>query len=553
MLLCQMPPHILIVDDEPDLELLIRQKFRHQIRDGKYRFSFAGNGVEALEMLKQENDFDLILTDLNMPEMDGLTFLSNIRNLEGLYKAVVVSAYGDMDNIRTAMNLGAFDFITKPIDFTDLEKTIEKTLAEVFEIRKGIQAREQLQKAIHDKEIAELERQKAEEAKKHERQFLANMSHEIRTPMNAIIGMTKLLMNISTEHRQLKYIKGIKDSAENLLAIINDILDLSKIESGKIKIEHIPFSIHETIDLVITTLKHKADEKGLNLNSKVDASVPQSVKGDPVRLYQVLMNLVGNAIKFTEQGSVDVNVITAGRSDGQIPIRFDVSDTGIGISEENISKIFEKFTQASSDTTRKFGGTGLGLTISKQLIEIQNGHITVWSRPGEGSVFSFTLPFLETSETPLEKGGEIPSADILQLIKDKRVLIAEDNTFNQIVAVDSIHEIIPEMVLDLAENGKEAVEKHEKNQYDLIIMDIQMPEMDGFQASQKIRKELPAPLSEVPIIAMTASVTREEVEDCFEAGMDEFVAKPFNQAELISKMSRLLLNNNPKKNKYEHH
>lgn len=548
-----MPPHILIVDDEPDLELLIRQKFRHQIRDGKYRFSFAGNGVEALEMLKQENDYDLILTDLNMPEMDGLTLLSNIKFLDGQYKAIVVSAYGDMDNIRTAMNLGAFDFITKPIDFSDLEKTIEKTLAEVEVIRKGIQAREQLQKAIHDKEIAEIERQKAEEAKKHERQFLANMSHEIRTPMNAIIGMTKLLMNISTEHRQLKYIKGIKDSAENLLAIINDILDLSKIESGKIKIELIPFSIQDTLDLVITTLKHKADEKGLSLSSKIDPGVPPSIKGDPVRLYQVLMNLVGNAIKFTEQGSVDVSVITAGHSDGQIPIRFDVADTGIGISEENLNKIFEKFTQASSDTTRKFGGTGLGLTISKQLIELQKGHITVWSRPGEGSVFSFTIPYLETRETPVEKGIDLPSTNTLNLIKDKRVLIVEDNAFNQIVAVDSIHEIIPEMPLDLAENGKIAVEMHEKNNYDLIIMDIQMPEMDGFQASRRIRKELPAPLSEVPIIAMTASVTREEVEDCFEAGMDEFVAKPFNQEELISKMSRLLLKETPKQNRYEHH
>lgn len=548
-----MPPHILIVDDEPDLELLIRQKYRHQIRDGKYRFSFAGNGVEALEMLKQENDIDLILTDINMPEMDGLTFLSNIRFLEGKYKAVVVSAYGDMDNIRTAMNLGAFDFITKPIDFADLEKTIEKTLVEVEEIRKGIQAREQLQKAIHDKEIAEIQRQKAEEAKKHERQFLANMSHEIRTPMNAIIGMTKLLMNISSEHRQLKYIKGIKDSAENLLAIINDILDLSKIESGKIKIEHIPFSIHDTLELVLTTLKHKAEEKGLALNSTIDSSVPLSVKGDPVRLYQVLMNLVGNAIKFTEQGKVAINAITAGRSDGQIPIRFDVADTGIGISEENLSKIFDKFTQASSDTTRKFGGTGLGLTISKQLIEIQKGHITVWSRPGEGSVFSFTIPFLETREVPVEKGTDLPSAGTIELIKDKRVLIVEDNAFNQIVAVDSIHEIIPAMPLDLAENGKVAVEMHEKNNYDLIIMDIQMPEMDGFQASQKIRKELPSPLSSVPIIAMTASVTREEVEDCFDAGMNEFVAKPFNQAELINKMCGLLLNENPKQNKYEHH
>ncbi len=549
-----MPPHILIVDDEPDLELLIRQKFRHHIRDGKYRFSFAGNGAEALEMLKQDNDYDLILTDLNMPEMDGLTFLSNIKNLDGQYKAVVVSAYGDMENIRSAMNLGAFDFITKPIDFTDLEKTIEKTLAEVEVIRKGIQAREQLQKAIHEKEIAEIERKKAEEAKKHERQFLANMSHEIRTPMNAIIGMTKLLMNISTEHRQLKYIKGIKDSAENLLAIINDILDLSKIESGKIKIEHIPFSIQDTLELVITTLKHKADEKGLILSSKIDSGVPLTVKGDPVRLYQVLMNLVGNAIKFTEQGRVDVNVITAGRSDGQIPIRFDVADTGIGISEENLSKIFEKFTQASSDTTRKFGGTGLGLTISKQLIEIQKGHITVWSRPGEGSVFSFTMPYLETRETPVEKEADLPSDEVLELIKNKRVLIAEDNAFNQIVAVDSIHEVIPAMPLELAENGKIAVEMHKKNNYDLIIMDIQMPEMDGFQASQTIRKQLPAPLSDVPIMAMTASVTREEVEDCFEAGMDEFVAKPFNQAELISKMTRLLLKGNHLQNqKYEHH
>ncbi|MCC6384587.1 MAG: response regulator [Bacteroidia bacterium] len=537
-----MPVHILVVDDEPDMESLICQWFAQQIKERNWNFTFASNGAEALELLKGNREFHIIITDINMPIMDGLTLLLHLRELNKDFKTIIVSAYGDMDNIRAAMNRGAFDFNTKPIDFNDLENTIYKTLDEVERLRKGKQAQQQLQQAILDMEISKIEKQKAEEARNLERQFMANISHEIRTPMNAIIGMNNLLLNLLTDEKQIEYLKGIKYSAENLLSIINDILDLSKIESGKLNIEKIPFSIRQTTEMVGTNLKIKANEKGINLHIEVSSDIPPFVKGDPVRLFQMLINIGGNAVKFTEKGTVSIRVSTAGKEVNKINIRFEIEDTGIGIPEDKLTKVFDKFTQANRHTSRKFGGTGLGLTITKQLAELQNGTISLKSRLGEGSVFVFTLPYEETTDQLPEIQNQILSDDMIEQMKSKRILLAEDNPFNQVVAVDSILELIPQLKVDIAENGKQAVEMHSSAPYDLIVMDIQMPEMDGYEACRKIRNELPLPARNVPILAMTASVIKEEVQECFNAGMNDFVPKPFNQSELVQKMSSLLLN-----------
>ncbi len=532
---------ILVVDDEPDLELLIRQKFRSDIRKGLLEFDFAGNGMEALEKIEQGGPVDAIFTDINMPMMDGLTLLSKLRERKGVHKAVVVSAYGDMENIRSAMNKGAFDFITKPIDFNDLQATMEKTIREVEVIREGIEAREKLGKTIHEKEIAEVERRQALESKKHEQQFLANMSHEIRTPMNVVIGMTNLLLKNNPEENQLKYLRAIKDSSDNLLVIINDILDLSKIEAGKISMETIPLSIREVMNLVDVALRVKSEEKGLEFKVTVEEKVPDTVLGDPVRLNQVLVNLAGNAIKFTSEGMVTVSCTLESEKDDTCRLRFDVTDTGIGIPEDKVNSVFEKFTQASGDTTRKFGGTGLGLTISKQLVEHHGGTISVTSKYGEGSVFSFVIPYPVATEADKNDLSEKIDPDSLGALSGKKILLVDDNPFNRVVAADTIHAYVKGVQIDEATNGREALDMIIKEPYNLVIMDVQMPEMDGFEATRRIRADLDAPKSQTPVLAMTASVMQEEVDKCLDAGMNAFITKPFNPDDLIRQISKLLL------------
>ena len=533
------PARILVVDDEPDLELLIRQRFRHKIRANEIVFDFAGNGMEALEKLNEKNDFDLVLTDINMPVMDGLTLLIKIKEQKKLSKAVVVSAYGDLENIRTAMNRGAFDFITKPIDFADLETTIYKTVEEQRLIRQGLLAREQLGITILEKERAELEKIKAEQSEKFKQQFLANMSHEIRTPMNSIIGMTNLLINSELQEQQRKYLNIIKKSSENLLVIINDILDLSKIEAGKMEFEKIDFLVSEVVETVFYTVHFKAEEKNLELTYTIDEGLPKALQGDPVRLNQILINLTGNAIKFTEKGSVNIGVKLLNKSGNQVIVEFAVTDTGIGIPEDKLNSIFESFSQASSDTTRKFGGTGLGLTISKQLIELQGGVIYVRSDYGKGTTFSFKMPYEIGSADEIGKKMMSMTDISPDELKGIRILLVEDNQFNQMVAVDTLEELVKGISIEIAENGKKALEKLEANDYDVVLMDIQMPEMDGFETTVHIRKNFPSQKNKIAIIAMTANVTKDEVDKCFEAGMDEYIAKPFVPQDLLNKLGKM--------------
>ncbi len=526
------PARILVVDDEPDLEQLIRQRFRHKIKSNEIVFDFAGNGAEALDKMTGKSEFDLVLTDINMPIMDGLTLLVKINEQQKRAKTVVVSAYGDMVNIRTAMNRGAFDFITKPIDFPDLETTIYKTLEEQRILRKGLEASEMLGQSILDKE-------KAEQSEKFKQQFLANMSHEIRTPMNSIVGMTNLLINSELETTQKKYLNIIKKASENLLVIINDILDLSKIEAGKMEFEKIDFLVKDVVEMVFHTLQFKAEEKQLSLTYDIDKNLPAALKGDPVRLNQVLINLAGNAIKFTEKGSVNISATLMSKSGNQLIVEFAVTDTGIGIPEDQLYKIFESFSQASSDTTRKFGGTGLGLTISKQLIELQGGSIYVHSRFGKGTTFGFKIPYEQGSA---EETGKkmINETDVSgDQLKGIRVLLVEDNQFNQMVAVDTLQELVNDILIDVAENGKEALLMLDKNDYDVILMDIQMPVMDGFETTKQIRKTFTSPKNHTAIVAMTANVTKEEVDRCFEAGMDAYIAKPFVPQDLLNKIAQV--------------
>lgn len=394
------------------------------------------------------------------------------------------------------------------------------------------------QKALQQKNnIINAEKEKAQASERAKHRFLANMSHEIRTPMNAIKGMTDILIRRNPREDQETYLASIKQSSDSLLVIINDILDISKIEAGKIELEHEPFSINEVIENVHTLMQFKAEEKGLLLEKDVPSETI-SVYGDSSRLKQILINLIGNAIKFTEKGVVRTSVKSE-RKEGKLNLHFTISDTGIGIDKERINKIFKSFEQAYSDTNRKFGGTGLGLSISKKLVKIHGGKIWVESTKGRGSEFHFIIPY-DVAVTPTENMKQEPQGTIHpEQLKGLRVLLVEDNQFNAVVAQEEMEDTIEDVRVDLAENGAIALEKLKTNSYDIVLMDVQMPVMNGYEASRAIR-QLSNSGAHTPIIAMTANVLKEEVDKCFEAGMDLFIGKPFNTEELVQKISKLI-------------
>ncbi|MFZ1693079.1 MAG: two-component regulator propeller domain-containing protein [Flavobacteriales bacterium] len=397
--------------------------------------------------------------------------------------------------------------------------------------------------------------ERAEESERHKQQFLANMSHEIRTPMNAIMGMSGILKRSPHTPEQKNYLDAIAQSSENLLVIINDILDLSKLEAGRISFEQVPFEPRTVLAGVLEILRFKAEEKGLALTVDVDSNVPVHLLGDPTRLNQILLNLASNALKFTEHGMVSIHMRCVevpedgpgasirmnrtsdplGRPGGTLLV-LHITDTGIGIPPERLDTIFEEFTQANSDTTRNYGGTGLGLTISKRLAEFQGGSITVQSEVGKGSTFTVSIPY-PIAKADVVQADHDPRQQIA--LQDLRILLAEDNAFNAMVAQDELADAIPGVMVELASNGRLAVEMLRANDYDLILMDVQMPEMNGYDATRAIRA-MSGPKGRTPIVAMTANVLREEVKRCKESGMDGYVPKPFKREELMRALSEAI-------------
>ncbi len=381
-------------------------------------------------------------------------------------------------------------------------------------------------------------KERAEHSELIKQQFLANMSHEIRTPLNAIMGMTGILRRTAHTDEQEKYLDAIARSSDNLLVVVNDILDLSKMEAGRLELENVPMEVRKVLDNVRQILHFKAQEKGLHMEFHTAANVPERVTGDPTRLNQVLINLVGNAIKFTDKGSVRTTVtVEPGTSENRVVV-FEVRDTGIGIPEDRLQTIFDEFTQAHSDHTRKFGGTGLGLTISKRLAEMQGGSISVSSEPGKGSTFTVRIPFaLAVAAAPTPRAASPAPRD--PRLNNLRLLLCEDNDFNVMVAQIVLKDALPGVQMDLAKNGRIAVEQATHNTYDVVLMDVQMPEMNGYDATLAIRA-LPGDRSRVPIVAMTANVLRTEVDRCREVGMDGFVPKPFQREVLVQAILQAL-------------
>ena len=403
-----------------------------------------------------------------------------------------------------------------------------KTIGAVM-IARDITEQKRIQNELTEaKIIAETATKNAEEAVKTKQQFLSNMSHEIRTPMNAIIGFTKVVLKTELNAKQKEYLMAIKMSGDALIVLIKDILDLAKVDAGKMTFEKTPFKLNLSIKAMLHLFETKIQEKNLQLITNYDPTIPEVLLGDAIRLHQIILNLVSNAVKYTNKGTITVSVTLINETKEKVTLKFSIADTGIGIKEKKINEIFENFRQATSGTSRLFGGTGLGLAIAKQLVEAQNGQIEVKSKVNKGSTFSFTLAFEKTN------ADAVLEPEIIELntdIKNTKILVVEDMELNQLLMKTLLDDFGFEC--DITANGKLAIEKLRTKNYDIILMDLQMPEMNGFEATIYIRNVMKL---QVPIIALTADVTTVDVEKCKAVGMNDYIAKPVDERLLYSKL-----------------
>jgi two-component system, sensor histidine kinase len=513
-------PKILIVDDL--LENLISLEAIFDDSDVDLVRAFSGQ--EALRLSLKE-DFALVILDVQMPEMNGYETLEMMRQRKKTkYLPVIfVSAIHQSDfNIIKGIETGAVDFIPKPI-ISDILKGKVQVFLDLYLQRK------KLDDLLVEMEETNLNlisaKNDAEEASRTKSRFLANMTHEIRTPLNGVIGLSRVLQKTDLNSEQQELLSLITTSGENLLQIIGDILDFSKNESGQIVLENIDFEINGLLNKVFQLMKFKAEENGIDFSYHLSKEVPAVLNGDPLRISQILMNLVNNAIKFTQKGYVKLSVELVDKTSDVFHILFRITDTGIGISEEGKLLLFKEFSQSESSISRKYGGTGLGLVISKNMVDLMHGEIGVESELNKGSEFWFKLSLKESKITQTESPVQAESVPI-----DLRILLAEDNIINQKVAILILKQF--GLKCDVAKDGMEAFNLYKQNDYELVLMDMQMPNVDGLQSTAMIRThEKDNSVDPVYIVALTANAMAEDKKNCLQSGMNNFLSKPATEKE----------------------
>ena len=492
---------------------------------------------EALR-ISWEQDIAIALVDVQMPEMDGFELVEILKSNPRTKSILVIFVTAISMETKYAvkgLNTGAVDYLYKPLNPFVTSAKVDSFIQIVRNQREISRKNSQLEK--YQKELIQA-KELAEQGKRIKENFLANMSHEIRTPINGIIGLINLLSQTEIDEKQAEMLSLLKISSTSLLGVINDILDLSKIESGKFRITRGETNIIEICNAVVNLLGIGAKEKNIELFIDLDPNLPQKIIADSLRLNQILMNLIGNAIKFTNKGSVTLKVEILDKKGNNLSIKFTVIDTGIGIAKENIDKIFEVFEQADEQTTVKFGGTGLGLSIVKNLAKLKGGTLSVESEEGKGSMFAFTNWYeVVSSPTPVEV--EQPKNLALLPFTNVKILLAEDNPINTFLIVKILKTW--NIAVDVVENGEDAIAKLKENDYDLIIMDTYMPVMNGLDAIRLIRSGAVPEKEDIPIISFSAAVMESDKKIAMDAGANDILDKAFNQKLLHEKITGLLV------------